>query len=442
MKKSIQIYFGVLLFAYGQILHAQEVIPLDALVEQVLQQNLDIQIVRKNVDIAQTQATKAAAGQVPQVNVNGGVTYQNSSTKIEFATDAIPAVDRSGAESWLYNAAVQATYNLFDGYRGRYTFEILNKQVDLANLQTLLQSEGILVQLINFYTNLISLRQQEKTIRESIETSEERIRRTQLMVDYGQTNRVNLLDAIVALNQDSALLIQVQHQTNTIFQQINRLAGWDPDREWQTQDSLPLDESLELEGLWQTTLLSNLEYQMAQWEIDVSDLEIKRSEAAFYPLVQLAASYGYNRQTSQASFLRSQRTLGPAGTINVQMPIYDGKLRRQQLEVARLQQEVTEMNLERLQQDLRRDLYIAFDDYQQALELWRLQQNNVAATELNLEQNQEALRAGQINSLQFRTAQLNWQRIKEQVILARNQAKLAELELMRISGQLLGPEER
>ncbi|MDH3650515.1 MAG: TolC family protein [Saprospiraceae bacterium] len=416
----------------------QEIIPLDALIEQVLEQNLDIEIVRKNIDVAQIQASKAAAGQLPRVDAVGSVTYQNSSTKIDFATDAIPAVDQKGAQSWLYNASVQATYNIFDGYRGKYTFELLGKQLDLANLQTLLLSEGILIQVVNLYTNLISLQEQEQTIHESIETSQDRERRTRLLVDFGQTNRVDLLDARVSLNQDSALLIQVQNQGANLRLQMNRLAGWEPERQWQPQDSLPLNESLQLPDLWQKTLASNIEYQLAQWELEVGDLEIKQSEASFYPLVQLAASYGYNRQTSEASFLEAQRTIGPSGTINVQMPIYDGKLRKQQLEVARIQKEISVMTVDRLSQDLERDLHIAFTDYQQALHLWRLQQENVLAAQLNLNQNREALEKGQINSLQFRTAQLNWQRAKEQVILARNQAKIGELELMRISGQLLG----
>ena len=417
--------------------NSQEMIGLDQLITQTWADNPDIQVLKKNVAIADLQANKANAGLVPQISFNGAVTYQNASTELKFASDAFPNIDYKGAYSWIYNTTLQGTYTLFDGFRGKYTLEILQNQVDLAGLQTLLQSEGILIQLVNGYTNLISLNEQRNTVIQSIQTSLERLQRTQYLADYGQVNLVDVLDARVAVNQDSALLYQLENQIQVLYRRLNRLAGWAPDRTWVPRDSIEVNENLDMESLWEKAQVQNIDYQLARQQLVTSVAGIERARSAFYPLVNASVSYGYSKQSNEVGFLLAQRALGTAATITLQYPIFDGRLRKQQLEVAQVQQEQSRMNQEVVLKNLESDLYIAFDNYNQALDLWRLQRNNLEAALLNLEQNQEALNRGQINSLQFRTAQLNWQMASEQVILAKNQAKITELELMRLTGELV-----
>jgi outer membrane protein len=437
LNTIIKITSGLSLIVIPFIFYGQETIGIDQLVLQTLAENPDIRVLKKNVEIADLQANKGNAGLLPQFNFNGGVTYQNASTRLNFAADAFPSIDYKGAYSWIYNTTLQGSYTLFDGFRGKYTLQILENQVNLAELQTLLQSEGILIQVVNGYTNLISLNEQRNTIIESIQTSLERLQRTEYLADYGQASQLDILDARVSVNQDSALLFQLENQIQVLYRQLNRLAGWQPDREWVPEDSIEINANLDLDSLWELAQVQNIDYRLARHQAANSFAEIEQARSAFYPLVNASASYGYNKTSNEVGFLLAQRTLGTAISITLQYPIFNGNLRKQQIELAQVRQEQAQMNQKIVLKNLQRDLYIAFDNYAQALELWRLQRHNLESAELNLQRNQEALARGQINSLQFRTAQLNWEMASEQVTLAKNQAKITELELMRLTGELV-----
>jgi outer membrane protein TolC len=74
------------------------------------------------------------------------------------------------------------------------------------------------------------------------------------------------------------------------------------------------------------------------------------------------------------------------------------------------------------------------------LEIYNIQEKNIITAQNNFDRTQEKFKIGQVNSIEFRQAQLNLLNTE----LSRNQAKyaakLAELQLLQISGELLNVE--
>ena len=66
-----------------------------------------------------------------------------------------------------------------------------------------------------------------------------------------------------------------------------------------------------------------------------------------------------------------------------------------------------------------------------------MQEQNVITAENNFDRSQERYKLGQITSVELRQAQINLINAKTNKNLAKYEAKLAELELLQLTGQLL-----
>jgi len=90
------------------------------------------------------------------------------------------------------------------------------------------------------------------------------------------------------------------------------------------------------------------------------------------------------------------------------------------------------------EKEVQSDLLNAFDSYTTNLYLLQKQQLNVETAELNFERTEIAFEQGQVTNTDFREAQLNLLETRQNLISLRAQAKLSEIDLLQLSGQLLG----
>ena len=84
-----------------------------------------------------------------------------------------------------------------------------------------------------------------------------------------------------------------------------------------------------------------------------------------------------------------------------------------------------------------RDFNNAWDDYQNKLTIFRVQEENILTSKNNFDRTQEKFKLGQVTSIEFRQAQLNLLNAELSRNQAKYQAKIAELNLLLLSGELL-----
>ncbi|HAJ81589.1 MAG TPA: transporter, partial [Zunongwangia profunda] len=87
-----------------------------------------------------------------------------------------------------------------------------------------------------------------------------------------------------------------------------------------------------------------------------------------------------------------------------------------------------------------RDIANALGNYENKLYIYRVQEENVLTNQDNFNRSEEQYRLGQISSIEFRQAQINLLDAKTSLNLAKYDAKLAELQLLQLTGQLLNIE--
>ncbi|MCB0846562.1 MAG: TolC family protein, partial [Bacteroidetes bacterium] len=88
--------------------------------------------------------------------------------------------------------------------------------------------------------------------------------------------------------------------------------------------------------------------------------------------------------------------------------------------------------------ELERDLSNAYYTFQSTLRQLDLDQKSLESAQENFDRTNDAFKLGQANSVQFREAQLNLLRVRNRINDLRFTAKLNEIEILRLSGQLIG----
>ena len=78
--------------------------------------------------------------------------------------------------------------------------------------------------------------------------------------------------------------------------------------------------------------------------------------------------------------------------------------------------------------------------YENLLKIYQIQEQNVFTNENNFERSKEQFQLGSITSIEFRQAQINLLNAQTNKNLAKYDAKLAELQLLQLTGQLLNIE--
>jgi outer membrane protein len=443
-----------LLLFFPVLLPAQEVLTLDEAIQQALNNNPNIRIARYNFETVENQAEPGLAGLLPRVDFSGGATYSNSNGGATFPiTDSVtglPTIDpgtgeevtrkvtANGIQTYGFNAALGLNYTVFSSGANRNNYRVLQNNVELTKSQVRSQIEGTLIQVINAYYQLTRLVANYQTLRESMEASRDRLEFVKNQFEFGQGSSLAVLNAEVDLNTDSVNLATADLNIENARRELNLLMGkplteaYEVDQEVAWQNNWRIDELVSL------ARQGNADLQAAAYNRKISELNLRISQAARLPKLDVNASYGYNfNNLGPFGFVRTTNGLGLNAGATLSVPIFTGFQNQINIQNSEIAVASSNLGYKQAEQQLLKELNNALATYRNNLRIYDLQQKSLAAAQANFERTQEAFELGQTNSLQFREAQLNLQRVRNQINDLRYDIKLSEIELMRLSGQLV-----
>ena len=156
------------------------------------------------------------------------------------------------------------------------------------------------------------------------------------------------------------------------------------------------------------------------------------------PQVTVGGSYNYIVQNNEANFTRNLQIDGFGLAAGLRWDLFTGQQRQTAVRNAKLDLSSNQEALEDTRKQIIRDLENAYNTYINALYVMNKEERNVQTNKLNFERTEELFNLGQLNGTQFREAQLNLVQSESNYSNARYLAKIAEIELIRIAGLLLG----
>ncbi len=423
------------LIGFGSI-SAQEMLTKQEAIEETLGNNFGIQIANNDLEIADNNQDILNSGYLPSLRGLAGASYNLENQEVTFNDGSTNVVN--GAETTQYNASVNLDYTLFDGLGRWYNYKSLKESYNLGQLQVRQTIETTILQLFSVYYEVARITENIEVLKQTYDNTKRRLTRAGYAFDYGQVNKLDVLNAEVDLVTDSINLLNARQQLRNTKRDLTVVLNAEIQKTFKVDTTVTFIGELQLEQFVQKSDTNNVRLLQARQNIAITDYDYKASRSVFLPSVGLTGSYGWNQgEFPVTSFASSRTTTGFAAGVSLTWDLFDGGSGITTVKNLRIQKDSQQLLLKQIENEVERDVANSNDAYQNRLEVYRLQEQNVVTATNNFERSQERYKLGQITSVELRQAQINLLNAKTNKNLAKYEAKLAELELLQLTGQLL-----
>lgn len=424
-----------LLFLFIKI-GGQNVLSTQEAVELALEFNHGIKIAKNNVEIADNNASILNSEFLPRVTGSAGATYNRDNTDAEFSNGNITTLN--GAESSRYNSSINVNYTLFDGLGRQYNYKILKEEKQLSELDARETIENTILQLFTVYYNVAQLSENSRSLEETLNISKDRLTRAEYQFAYGQTTKLGVLNAQVDINNDSINVINANNRLINSKRDLNVVLGNALTNTFEVDTLITFVMQLNKTELLKKMKSNNVTLLQLEKNLLISEYNIKSWRSDYLPTLGLTGSYGWNKNNNNAaSFLAVSTSTGISGGINLSWNLFDGGSTVTRVKNAKIDLENQQLQKEQIILNIERDFNNAWDDYQNKLTIYNIQEENILTSKNNFDRTQEKFRLGQVTSIEFRQAQLNLLISKLSRNQAKYDAKLAELFVLQLSGEIL-----
>jgi len=438
MKQMNTKYIFPLLFFVCCIgLQAQDVLTKDQAVSKALENNYGVKIAKNAVSVAENNTNILNTGFLPTLTGSAGANYNLDNTEAEFS-DGRPDAVLNGAESSNYNASISLNYTIFDGLGRRYNYKRLKEQYQLSELQARETIETTILQLFSVYYNVAQLSDNLNALEETLQNTKDRLLRAEYQFEYGQNTKLEVLNAEVDINTDSINIINTKQDLKVAKRDLKLVLGETYINDFDVETEVEFALQFQKDSLFEKAKSRNVALLQTEKNIMISELDINSGKSAYLPTIGLSGTYGWNQSDNNAvSLLAVSTSTGLTAGVNLSWNLFDGGATITRVKNAQINLETQKLEKERILLSIERDFNNAWDNYQNKLEIFNIQEKNIVTAQNNFDRTQEKFKIGQVNSIEFRQAQVNLLNAE----LSRNQAKfaakLSELEILQISGELL-----
>ena len=444
MKNYIWI---VVILALGFNVNAQEsVLSKSEAITLALDKNFGIKVAKNTVEIADNNQGVLNSGFLPSFGGTANASFAEDNTTIEFPGQVDengnprPDLEINNAETKRYGAGLNLNYTLFDGLGRTYNYKRLKEQYQLTELQAKQTIQSTILQLLSIYFEIARLSENEFAQKEALEVTKERIIRARYAFEYGQSTQLDVLNAEVDVTNDSIVLLNTQRLLQNTKRDLSVVLNEDLSLDFEVDTLINFIPMLELQAMVDDAFLNNLDILQTERNLAINEYDIKVSKSGYLPVIGLTGSYGWNLNQNPASAFfpgtnnsNQNFSVGAGLTWN----IFDGGNTIVQVRNAKIVNENQELLKKQVELEVARDIRNAMETYKNRLAIYEIQEKAVVTNLNNFERSREQYQLGRITSIVFRQAQINLLAAQTTKNLAKYDAKLAELQLLDLTGQLL-----
>ncbi len=362
----------------------------DALAK-TLEFNYGIRISKSDVDIASINNNWGNAGRYPTIG------FDASTTNIYDITD----------DDWtnrLY-AGVGLDWTIFDGFRVNFTKEKLETLEELSQGRLGVVIENTIEDVIMAYYDVLLQQENLKVLETVMKLSEDRYAYERTRYELGGTVTYQVLQAKNVYLNDKAYFLNQEVMVRNAVRNLNFLLGLDPETTWIFPEPFEPDTTgYVLVDLTDKMLSNNQTLQNQYTNLQLLKKEIDLRRSALYPSLYLSA--GLDENVSAVQLIRDNSTLSTSGNLRLSWDIYTGGTRKRAIEVARINEDIAQVELEQMEHALMNELLNLYDFYSIRITLLQVADESLEAAELNMSIADEKFRTGAITSFEYRDIQL------------------------------------
>jgi outer membrane protein TolC len=414
---------------------AQQSLTLRKALEIGLQNNYSIQLSNNDFEITEQNRKAAISTLLPRIDASAGLNKSTVDTRQVFVTGAIQ--ERDNAATTQQTAGVQLSWILFDGLKMFASYDRVKELERMGEVNAKAMVQGILADIIINYYAIVASQVQLKASTDAIAVSKKRLEIAENKSVVGSGSTLDLLNAKVDYNTDLSAYIRQQENLKNLKIRLNELLILPVMDDVLLTDSIPTNQVLNTEELYNKVLAQNPVLLNAKSQQRIAELSVKEVSADRYPTIRLNSGYNYSNTNAEAGFFTENRTLGLNYGVTASVNIFNGLLQSKREKIAKIQAQTANLSYEAAKLSVEANWNVLLTSYQNNLELLKLERENQAVAKRNIDISIEKFRLGGISSLQLREAQRSFIEAASRYVNALYQYKLAEISLLELSSSII-----
>ena len=415
------------LFIFSLSNGQNEELSLSLALDKSLQNNYGLIISRADEKIAGIDNNWGTAGRYPTIGFD-------ASENISYDLDNSSLLNR-------LTAGVGLNWILFDGFRVNITKSKLDNLEALSSGKLAVLIENTIEDIILGYYYVLLQHERLTVLKSVMELSNDRYLYEIKRQSLGGSVTYNVLQAQNVYLTDKARFMNQEMVVRNAIRNLNYLMAEDPAKTWKFNEPFEADTSSYILGDLLSKMKANNQTLKNQYtNLILQQNEISLKEAAYFPTISMGTGLDYSNNWSQAngSAGSSGNVLIPYGNLRLSLDIYQAGVRKRSVEVARIHEEVSQVEIDQMEHALTNELFNLFDYHEVRIALLHVADENLDAARLNLSISEEKYKSGVINSFNYRDIQLIYLNAALQRLQSIYDLIDSKTQLTRITGGFLG----
>ena len=425
---------AALIFSLGA---QAQIMTLKDCLETGISESYQVKLVSISEEKAANNDSWLYAGGGPTLSATGSYSGSLSSSDATMASDGSTISTHNVLDHTL-NAQLRAEWMVFDGFSIQATRDRLEELHNQGVIQTRVTIEDYIASLTTEYYNLVRQTIHLKNLEYATALSKERLRISSERYDMGGNSRLEMQQAQVYFNSDSAKSLKQHESVASANIRINRLMSNKDLRSVHVaaDTAINLLTGLDYESLYNDMMRTNASLLRAESNRTVAQLDRRAVQSRNYPYLRLNASYGITQNIYGNSTYSDRLNWGPSFGATIGINLITGKQRVQERN-ARLDELSADITIDQLELQLRANLDDFWQAYQNNLMLLELQEQNLKTAQETMEIAQERYLLGNLSGIEMREAQKSLLDAEESLLQVQYDTKVCEISLLQISGRIM-----
>ena len=412
-------FIVVVLLLCGGMIFAQQPLSLDDAIAIALDRSVAAKIAEKQIEIAEANNIKANTGTSPTLDLNASIPFSFNRTFGDrfFAFGVVPGDSRVNYNE-REQISIDGQWPLYLGGRGG----LFKDQLDLAEDRSKIALDGeqqrTVLNVIQSYYAIVLQQERLEVLRELITLSKDRIEFEEVKKEFGTSNSFNIIQLKDALLNDSTDMVnqytQIDLAMRTLLDHMNQMESVN---QYLVTDGFDIQtEIMDAEALLSEMMENNNDISALQLNKKLAAVNTKIQSSQRKPVIAANGSFGLNRnvsgflgeneRTGMKDPIAPTRGYGLNFGITASYNLIDGGLVKNNIAVAKLEEEIADLTLTDVKNDLQIQLLNLIDNYNNNVKLIAITEEKLQLANENIQIGAERFRSGAINSFDYRNIQL------------------------------------
>jgi outer membrane protein TolC len=394
-----------------------------------LENNYDLQIVRKNEDIAKINNTWGNTSIMPSVNfsLSGRENYNIN--------------DNDNYRLQTINPDLSLNWMIFNGFAARINKQRFEELEEQSEGNTTILVESTIQDIILAYNNCLLQNEMVAVFKKLADLSEDRYNRTMDSKDLGVSTTYDGLQAKTSMLEDQSNYLQQKVTFDNAVRTLNYTLAMEVNTLWSFTTELELvTPEYTIESLSSRLLENNSTIKNQYIYQSLMAKQTALAKSAFSPTLSLNTGIGntdfgqfYKGNTQDMQQNYSDAYVG----LTFSWSIFNGGTKKRSVEIAKINEETLQVETTKMEQSLSNQLMQMFYNYEVQKDILKLSIEQEASAKLNLDLSADKLANGTINSFNYRDVQAMYLNAAIAKYKAIYNVVQSNTDLLRITGGII-----